>query len=86
VFGAEAQEAGLHLEAWRAAGIARFRLEFAHESADQVTAVTRAFADALAGRRTGLELMRQLLKVAPQGVTQGSFFIPENYLTLPVLR
>ncbi len=86
VFGAEAQEASLHLEAWRAAGIARFRLEFAHESADQVTAVTRAFEDALAGRRTGRELMQQLRKVSPQGVTQGSFFIPENYLTLPVLQ
>jgi hypothetical protein len=24
--------------------------------------------------------------VSPQGVTQGSFFIPENYLTLPVLQ
>jgi putative protease len=86
VFGAEAQEASQHLETWRAAGIARFRLEFAHESADQVTAVTRVFEDALAGRRTGLELMRQLQKVAPQGVTQGSFFIPEDYLTLPVLQ
>ena len=86
VFGAEAQEASLHLEAWRAAGIARFRLEFAHESADQVTAVTRAFEEALAGRRTGRELMQQLQKVSPQGVTQGSFFIPENYLTLPVLQ
>ncbi len=86
VFGAEAQEASQHLEAWRAAGIARFRLEFAHESATQVTAVTRAFADALAGRRTGRELMQQLQKVAPQGITQGSFFIPENYLTLPVLQ
>ena len=30
--------------------------------------------------------MRQLQKVAPQGVTQGSFFIPEDYLTLPVLQ
>jgi putative protease len=86
VFGAEAQEASLHLEAWRAAGIARFRLEFAHESAGQVTAVTRAFEDALAGRRTARELMRQLQKASPQGVTQGSFFIPENYLTLPVLQ
>jgi putative protease len=86
VFGAEAQEASLHLEAWRAAGIARFRLEFAHESAAQVTAVTRAFEDALAGRRPGRELMAQLQKAAPQGVTQGSFFIPENYLTLPVLQ
>jgi putative protease len=86
VFGAEAQDASLHLEAWRAAGIARFRLEFAHESADQVTAVTRAFEDALAGRRSGRELMLQLQKVSPQGVTQGSLFIPEDYLTLPVLQ
>jgi U32 family peptidase len=86
VFGAEAQEASLHLEAWRAAGIARFRLEFAHESAPQVTAVTRAFEDALAGRRTSRELMQQLQKVTPHGVTQGSFFVPENYLTLPVLQ
>ena len=86
VFGAEAQEASFHLEMWRAAGIARFRLEFAHESAAQVTAVTRAFEDALAGRRTPRELMQQLQKAAPQGVTQGSYFIPENYLTLPVLQ
>jgi putative protease len=86
VFGAEAQEASLHLEAWRAAGIARFRLEFAHESADQVTAVTRAFEDALGGRRSGRELMMQLQKVSPQGVTQGSFFVPEDYLRLPVLQ
>jgi putative protease len=86
VFGAEAQEASLHLEAWRAAGIARFRLEFVHESPAQVIAVTRAFEDALAGRRTGRELMQQLQKSTPQGVTQGSYFIPENYLTLPVLQ
>ena len=37
VFGAEAQEASLHLDAWRAAGIRHFRLEFVHESAEQVT-------------------------------------------------
>ncbi len=86
VFGAEAQEASLHLEAWRAAGIGRFRLEFAHETADQATAVTRAFKDALAGRCTGRELMVQLQRVAPQGVTQGSLFIPADYLTLPVLQ
>jgi putative protease len=71
---------------WRAAGIARLRLEFAHESAAQLTAVTHAFEDALAGRRTPRELMQQLQKAAPEGVTQGSFFIPENYLTLPVLQ
>jgi putative protease len=86
VFGAEAQEASLHLEDWLAAGIARYRLEFAHESAAQVTGVTQAFADALAGRCGARELMRRLEKFTPQGITQGSFFIPENYLTLPVLQ
>ena len=52
VFGAEAQEASRHLEEWRAAGLHRFRLEFVHESADQVTRITRAFSDALRGRLT----------------------------------
>jgi putative protease len=86
VFGAEAQEASLHLEDWRSAGIARFRLEFAHESASQVTGVTRAFAEALAGRIAARELMQKLQKLTPQGITQGSFFIPADYLTLPVLQ
>ena len=86
VFGAEAQEAGAHLEAWRAAGISRFRLEFAHETALQVTGVARAFAAALAGRLPAAELARELRRFTPHGVTQGSLFVPESYLTLPVLQ
>ena len=86
VFGAEAQEAAQHLDAWRAAGIASFRLEFAHESAEQVTAVTRAFADALAGRASARELAARLPRVAPQGVTEGSLYIPDNWSRLPVLQ
>ena len=50
VFGAEAQEASQHLAAWMAAGIRHFRLEFAHETADEVTRVARAFQAAFAGR------------------------------------
>jgi putative protease len=86
VFGAEAQEAGAHLGAWRDAGISRFRLEFAHESPEQVTGVTRAFDAALAGRLNAAELARELRKHTPQGVTQGSLFVPDSYLTLPVLQ
>ena len=53
VFGAEAQEAGLHLlDAWRLAGIRHFRLEFVHESGDQLRRVCQAFCDALTGRAT----------------------------------
>ena len=49
VFGAEAQEASAHLNAWIGAGIRHFRLEFVHESAEQVREVTRAFESALSG-------------------------------------
>ena len=86
VFGAEAQEASLHLEDWIAAGIRSFRLEFAHETGKQVKRVTRAFEETLAGRRGARELGQLLQRIAPQGATQGSLYVPEGYLTLPVLQ
>jgi U32 family peptidase len=85
VFGAEAQEASAHLAGWLAAGIHHFRLEFAHESPMEVTAITRAFAAALSGQRSFAELSQELRRRAPQGTTQGSLFVPADYLTLPVL-
>ena len=85
VFGAEAQEASAHLTAWRAAGIHHLRLEFVHESADEVSRVTRAFAAALeANSCEGLS--SELKRIAPQGTTQGSLFVSSNYLELPVLQ
>ncbi len=86
VFGAEAQEASAHLEAWRAAGIRRFRLEFAHESAVQVAGVTRAFEEILAGRCTSRELAARLRTLTPQGITEGSLFVPDGYQALPILQ
>jgi U32 family peptidase len=76
VFGAEAQEASRHLDAWRDAGIRHFRLEFAHESADDVTRITAAFAATLAGARPAAELGRNLAAIAPGGTTEGSLFVP----------
>jgi putative protease len=86
VFGAEAQEASAHLDAWRKAGIHHFRVEFAHESAAEVMRVTTAFVDALSGRRTSQQLSQALRQVAPQGTTEGSLFVPKDYMTLPVLQ
>lgn len=86
VFGAEAQEASLHLDRWLAAGIRHFRLEFVHESAAQVERVTRAFEAALRGAINGSQLNQELKRISPQGVTQGSLFVPANYLTLPILQ
>ncbi len=86
VFGAEAQEASRHLAGWRAAGIHHFRLEFVHETAEQMTHITNAFQDALAGKMSLPELARQLPRLAPQNTTEGSLFVPDNYVMLPMLQ
>ena len=84
VFGAEAQQASGHLPAWRAAGIRHFRLEFVHESGDQVRRVTAAFASALAGRTTYIQLSAELKSITP--VTEGSLFVPKDYQVFPILQ
>jgi U32 family peptidase len=86
VFGAEAQEASRHLEEWMRAGIRHFRLEFVHESPEEVKQVARAFASALAGTTTAQQLGTELKKFAPQGTTEGSLFVPADYLKLPILQ
>lgn len=86
VFGAEAQEASGYIEQWRAAGIRHFRLEFAHESAQQVHAVVRVFEQTLEGSMTAQKLGVELRKLAPQGTTEGSLFVSNDYLKLPILQ
>jgi U32 family peptidase len=86
VFGAEAQEASRHLNDLRAAGVRHVRLEFVHESAAEVRAVAEAFAEALAGRITTAELGRRVQQIAPQGATEGSLFVPANYLSVPLMQ
>jgi U32 family peptidase len=86
VFGAEAQEASRHLEEWKCAGIRHFRVEFVHESAKEVKEIARAFASALAGEIASQQLLNALRKVAPQGTTEGSLFVPADYLKLPILQ
>jgi putative protease len=85
VFGAEAQEASPHLQAWREAGIQHFRLEFVHETAEQVTRISRAFGEALQGKLAYADLAGQLQRLSPQGITEGSLFVPENYLKVPII-
>jgi putative protease len=86
VFGAEAQESSAHIQNWLRAGIAHFRLEFVHESPGQLIAVTRAFESVLAGTMSAQALAASLKKIAPQSTTEGSLFVPKNYLELPILQ
>jgi putative protease len=86
VFGAEAQEASRHLDEWLRASVRHFRLEFVHESAEQVVKVTEAFQKRLAGASSSDELYERLRRIAPQGTTEGSLFVASNYRSLPLLQ
>jgi putative protease len=86
VFGAEAQEASVHMDAWRAAGIHHFRLEFVDESGSQLRRVYQAFNHMLEGVITPHDLPARLRAIVPRGTTEGSLFVPADYLKLPVLQ
>jgi putative protease len=85
VFGAEAQVASRHLDQMRQSGIRHFRLEFVHETARDVQQVTAAFQQYFAGRISAAALDPRLRTIAPQGTTEGSLFVPEDYLKIPVI-
>ncbi len=86
VFGAEAQEASAHIQSWRAAGIRHFRLEFVHESPQEVQHVTAAFQSFLAGGISSDRLSSELRRYAPAGVTEGSLFVAEDFEHFPILQ
>lgn len=86
VFGAEAQEASAHMDAWLSAGIRHFRLEFVHEKPRQVTEIGEAFAEFLARSISAAELRRRLRHLAPEGTTEGSLLVPAASALLPVLQ
>jgi U32 family peptidase len=76
VFNAQAQEASQFLRSWQDAGIEHFRLEFAHESAAELSSITQAFFHALHGELPMSALTQKLKSMAPQSTTQGSLFVP----------
>lgn len=86
VFSAEAQTAEMHLELWRSAGLRHFRLEFVHESGEQTRYVSEAFREALMGVIPYRTLAERLRTLAPEGITEGSLFVPEGYQQFPILQ
>ena len=85
VFGAQAQSSGKHVRRWLDAGIRDYRIEFVHESAGQVQAVTGLFKRFFTADMSVEAFDAQLAKVAPQGATEGSLFIPADFSELPQL-
>jgi len=86
VFGAEAQVASRQLDDWMDSGIVHYRLEFVHETANEVRRVAIAFQSYFSGKINRFELDDSLQKVAPQGTTEGSLFVPDDYLNLPSIQ
>ena len=86
VFGAEAQGASGHLQRWMESGIRHFRLEFVHETPAQVGEMTTVLQNALAGELPYHRLEMEMKRIAPQGITQGSLFIPDTYQDFPILQ
>jgi putative protease len=72
VFGAEAQDASAYLAQWLQAGIRHFRLEFVHQSPEEVTTITNLYREALEETRDFRALQKALPKVVRQGTTLGS--------------
>ncbi|ADY26655.1 peptidase U32 [Deinococcus proteolyticus MRP] len=79
VFEGRPQVAGMHLDDWQAAGIRHFRLEFVHETPEQVRAVIARHREYLAGQLSSAELEEALEESGDQGVTEGSLFVPRDF-------
>ncbi len=86
VFGAEAQEASLHLKTWLDAGIVHFRLEFAHESPAQITAIASAFAAAFRRPDRLPRTWRGAEADCPAGRHARQSVCVAGYLELPILQ
>lgn len=86
VFGAEAQVATRYLDEMRRSGIRHYRLEFVHESVEVITAVSEAFGAYFDGNLSAVALDERLQEIAPGGTTEGSFFVPNDYMRLPVIN
>ena len=86
VFGAEAQVATHFLPAMLQAGISQFRLEFVHQSPEQVAGVTTAFQKYLQRDINQGQLQQSLAKHSPQRTTEGSLYVPEKFKQLVQLQ
>ena len=82
VFGAEAQTDPQSLKSWIGAGISNFRVEFVHQTPEQVAAITEAFGDFLSGDCSVEQLGTALETASPQSITQGSLFAPGGFKKL----
>lgn len=86
VFGAEAQTAAKFMDRMLGSGLKHFRLEFVHESPEDVRQVCKAFANFFTGSTDQNQLQSELERVSPAGTTEGSLFVPRDFKQLVQLQ
>lgn len=82
VFGAEAQVDPSSLQDWRSHGISNFRLEFVHQSPQQVRDIASAFQNYFQGNLSLPKFEQTLRDHSPQQTTAGSLFVPDDFKQL----
>ena len=82
IFGAEAQTDPQSLKSWIASGISNFRIEFVHQTPEQVAAITKAFGEFLSGDSSAEQLETELTEASPQSITEGSLYAPTGFKNL----
>ncbi|WP_245621344.1 U32 family peptidase [Deinococcus soli (ex Cha et al. 2016)] len=85
VFEGRPQVAAAHLRDWQAAGIRDLRVEFVHETPEQVREVIAAHRAYLQGDLTTAQLQAALDDQVDQGTTEGSLFVPNDFGLLDAL-
>ncbi|MFK7600845.1 DUF3656 domain-containing protein [Deinococcus sp. SM5_A1] len=85
VFEGRPQIAAAHLEDWLVAGLRDLRLEFVHETPEQVREVIRAHRAFLNGELGAAKLEATLAGISDGGTTEGSLFIPHDFGMLDAL-
>jgi len=60
------------LQQWQRGGIHHLRIEFVHETGDQVRDIVQAF------QHHPYDLEPRLKRLAPEGLTEGSLFTPKS--------
>jgi putative protease len=86
VFGAQIQSGAKFVKTFRHAGIRSFRLEYVHQSAEQVINSAQAVRDYLAGNGDDFQLDEVFRECCPAGTTDGSLFVPAGFRQLVQLN
>ncbi len=82
VFNAEAQFNASAIALFLAKGVQHLRIEFVHQTAKEVQAITNAFTEFMKGTLATTEFEKRVSSQCSHGTTVGSLFVPKDFKQL----